>query len=246
MGGVMGMNDRKLTRAEIADMRDQVIGGARRIRPAGAHRTAFVATSIAVVLVAALAISVLTLTTLFGNIQLAPVATPSPTNAPTPTATPTRTPSPTPTIPPPVIEEPAVPTCENILTDALHTVLQREGLTSWETDKEDIVQWAFGMFPGGIPDGSIFCFVGRGPDVATDNVLVVAWAPLDPEQIVAAEQAVVDAGVSQRVDTPEGTYFTIADPQGPDDPGYLFTESDVRWTPTKDDLAYIKAPGEEG
>ena len=88
------MNDDELTPRELDDMRDRLRSASHRIRPAGSHRTAFIATSIAVVLVAALAVSVLTLTSLLGNVRPAPVASPTPSSTPTPihTSPPTSTP----------------------------------------------------------------------------------------------------------------------------------------------------------
>jgi hypothetical protein len=92
------MND-ELTPDERAAMRARIVGGARGIRPVGAHRNAWIAGSVAVALVAAVAGGVVATSTLSAP-QIATTPTPSPTatteSTPTPTQTPTPTPSPTP------------------------------------------------------------------------------------------------------------------------------------------------------
>ena len=113
------MND-ELTPDERAAMRARIVGGARGIRPVGAHRNAWIAGSIAAALVVAIAGGVVAASTL----NAPPVdATPSPSVTatveppvePTPTATPARTATPTPTP-----ESPAVAfdgDCATVLSD---------------------------------------------------------------------------------------------------------------------------------
>lgn len=92
----MGMNDGGLTPREHAEMRDLVLAGTQRIRPAGSHRAQLTAAAVALVLVGAVTGGAITTATLMGTQQDAgPVSSPAPTPTPTPSVTPT--PSPTPT-----------------------------------------------------------------------------------------------------------------------------------------------------
>ncbi|AZS36380.1 hypothetical protein CVS47_00981 [Microbacterium lemovicicum] len=120
----MGMNDDQLTPAEHAAVRQRLLAGARRIEPVGRHRNAWIAGSVAVVLILALAGGAVGIGGLLGTAQPQPAttATASPSPSPTPTVTPTPsispTPSLTPTEPPPPV--PAVAfdgDCSRVLTD---------------------------------------------------------------------------------------------------------------------------------
>lgn len=84
------MND-ELTPDERAAMRSRIVGGARGIKPVGAHRGAVIAGSIAAVLVVAIA---------GGAVATSTVSAPQIADTPTPTATvqPVPEPSPTPTV----------------------------------------------------------------------------------------------------------------------------------------------------
>ncbi|WP_194398950.1 MULTISPECIES: hypothetical protein [Microbacterium] len=109
------MND-ELTPRERTEMRDLVLAGSQRIRPAGRHRTQFVAGALALALVAGITGGAIATAALLGSeAQPAPAVTPTPP-APTPTesatpppTTPSPTPDPTPTTPseptPPAIDE---------------------------------------------------------------------------------------------------------------------------------------------
>lgn len=119
----MGMNDDQLTPAEHAAVRQRLLAGARRIEPVGRHRNAWIAGSVAVVLILALAGGAVGIGGLLGTAppQPATTATASPSPSPTPTVTPTPsispTPSLTPTEPPPPV--PAVAfdgDCSRVLT----------------------------------------------------------------------------------------------------------------------------------
>lgn len=82
-------------------MRARIVGGARDIAPAGAHRNAWIAGSIAAVLVVAIAGGVVATSTLSAP-QIANTPSPTATVAPvvpTPSPTPTPTPSPTAVVP---------------------------------------------------------------------------------------------------------------------------------------------------
>jgi hypothetical protein len=236
----MGLNDDELTPGELTDMRDRLQTGTRRIRPAGAHRTAFITAAVAVVLVAGVAAGALALTNVFGTHYPMPVATVTSSPSPSPSPSPTRTPTPTPT--PTLAPTPTVPpmpaaTCDNTTTGAWRDSLG--GWVSWE--REGVVDTTFGIFPGGTPAGAIVCFWGQGPDVPTDNIAVLGWAPLAADERDAAEQAVIDAGYSDRIDAPEGVYFV--DTRSPGyDASYLFTNTDVRWADRKARLDDVQAP----
>ncbi|WP_022879677.1 hypothetical protein [Microbacterium sp. B19] len=100
------MND-ELTPSERAAMRSRILGGARDIKPVGAHRNAWIAGSVAAVLVAAIAGGVVATSTLSAP-QIANTPSPTATTEPVvPTPTPTPTPSAMPTPPPHVVTQPA-------------------------------------------------------------------------------------------------------------------------------------------
>lgn len=118
-GGIMGLNDSGLSPREHAEMRDLVVAGTQRIKPAGAHRNRFVATAVALVLVGAVTGGTVATAAILGTVATAPVSTPSPTVPPTPTTTPTPTATPTqiPTPPPaPAGVLPFGGSCDNALT----------------------------------------------------------------------------------------------------------------------------------
>ena len=85
------MND-ELTPDERAAMRARILGGARDITPAGAHRKAWIAGIVAVALVVAIAGGVVATSTLSS-----PVIATTPSPSPTVSSEPTPSPSPTPT-----------------------------------------------------------------------------------------------------------------------------------------------------
>ncbi|WP_278101220.1 hypothetical protein AB0870_05065 [Microbacterium proteolyticum] len=89
------MND-ELTPDERAAMRARIVGGARDIAPVGAHRNAWIAGSVAAVLVAAIAGGVVAASTLSAP-QIANTPSPSATATVAP-VDPTPTPTPTPTL----------------------------------------------------------------------------------------------------------------------------------------------------
>ncbi len=88
------MND-ELTPRELDALRGTVLGGAPRIRPAGAHRMQLIAVSVALVLVAGVAGGALATASLFGSAPVPPAVTPTPTVSVAPTPTPTPIPTPT-------------------------------------------------------------------------------------------------------------------------------------------------------
>lgn len=113
------MNDDRLSPREHSEMRDILLAGTQRIRPAGGRRTQMIAASIALVLVAGVTGGAIATATIFGSDAIAPVSTPTPTVT-SPDPTPTTEPSPTPD-PPALPAEGVVAfggSCANILTDA--------------------------------------------------------------------------------------------------------------------------------
>lgn len=116
------MND-ELTPDERAALRARIVGGARDIAPVGAHRSAWIAGSIAAVLVVGLAGGVAVTSTLSApQIATTPSPTPMVTTAPTPTVEPTPSASPVPSeSPTPGAPSPAIALegdCARVLSDA--------------------------------------------------------------------------------------------------------------------------------
>ena len=165
----------------------------------------------------------------------------SATPSPTPTATATATPAPTFT-PPATLAA----TCENTSTDAFRSRMATAGWVSWEPQGS-----VFESFPNGRPAGAVSCRWGVDPDLGTDNVIDLAWAPIDPESAIAAMQ-MLDGGDYVRTDAAECIYYSrtgpglYVDAEGWGD-SYCFTVSDVRWAQTRADVRdHVKAPGEAG
>ncbi|SFS07472.1 hypothetical protein SAMN04487846_2242 [Microbacterium sp. cf046] len=178
-------------------------------------------------------------------------AEPSPTPtmtasaAPSPSATPaaSATPSPTATT--------VVATCETTSTDAFRAMMAANGWVSWETQGQLVGPRPFDGFPNGSPRGALVCRWGADPGLAPDDIIDLAWAPIDPENAVAAMQQLEASGYT-RIDAPEGVYLALKDPAGipVDAEGYadtyLFTQRDVRWAVFKAYTASIKSPTEGG
>lgn len=189
-------------------------------------------------------------------IALAPAPAPAPAeSAATPSATPTRSTSPAPspsasatasaTFTPPAV---VAATCENTSTAAFRTMMAANGWVSWETQDQEIGVTPFDDFPNGRPEGALVCRWGADPNLATDNILDLAWAPIDPENAVAAMQRLEEQGFI-RTETPDGVYLSVkGDPGWADDEGwgttYYFGIEDVRWAATKAETQYVKAPSD--
>ncbi|GAA1986199.1 hypothetical protein [Microbacterium pumilum] len=115
------MSEEQLSPREHAEMRDILLAGTHRIRPAGAHRMQLIAAAVALVLVGGVTGGVVTSAAILGTQNTGPITTPSPTvTEPTPTPTPTPTPSTPPVVPEPPAEGvlPFGGECENITTVA--------------------------------------------------------------------------------------------------------------------------------
>jgi hypothetical protein len=176
--------------------------------------------------------------------------TPSPTESAEPTATVPPAPSATPS---PSASAPATTaaTCENTSTDLFRSMMASNGWVSWETQDQQIGAAPFTGFPNGTPEGAIVCRWGADPNAATDNIIDLAWTPIDPENAVAAMAQLENEGYT-RIEEPEGIYLAMpGEPGYADDDGwgptYFFGFDDVRWAVTKADVTdYVKAPGDAG
>lgn len=127
----MGLNDDQLSSAEHDDVRARLLAGAKRIKPAGAHRRAIVTTTVAVAVVAVLSVGAIGAAN-FLRMEPAPVATSSP--VPSPSATPTSTPIATPT--------PSATTVNRVVY---------EPSTRFTFDCEDVAPDVSGFFGGAVP-----------------------------------------------------------------------------------------------
>lgn len=173
----------------------------------------------------------------------APVMAPvTPTATPTASAPPTTTPTPTPT--PEAIE----PTCENTSTAQFQQMMAENGWVSW-IGRVTGVEWSpFEDFPVDPSDAGIVCTWGKDPDLATDNIITLAWAPIGAAEAAAAQEQLVAEGYERTV-AAEGTYVALRDQQGSADTGgyvdtYLFTDGDVRWGAYKDEVVFVTAPSD--
>lgn len=217
------MND-ELTPDERAAMRSRILGGARDIKPAGAHRNAWIAGSVAAVLVAAIAGGAVATSTLSAP-QIA--TTPSPTLtesvAPSPTPTPTPTPSPT-TVAPSVAFD---GDCAAVLTeDAVSSVVGvpmalSNGLSAqsasvlggvscqWVATGDGYQAVGVAVFPWAVVPENVRAEVGVVPDCTDgyscdyaqrfDDAAVLVWASR------AEELTALAAAVGERAALSPGT-----------------------------------------
>lgn len=128
----------------------------------------------------------------------APAAEPSPTMTPSDATTPTPTPEPSVSETPEPEETPqAAPTCETIIAPSTVTALSAHG---W-THREDQFRLGEDVIEGGIQ-----CVWGDYT-VASDNVQIFGWAPIDPAASNAAQQKLLAVGW-QRADSDGRVYIT--------------------------------------
>lgn len=130
-----------------------------------------------------------------------------------------------------------------MITEFFRATIARNGWVGWNMAGQEIGWSPFDRFPGGAPDGELSCRFGNGPEVATDNVLDLAWAPLSRDAASAAQESLEQQGF-QRIDVADGIQWTLPGEDGfADAEGwgqtYLFTDTDVRWVMIRDQLAYI-------
>jgi hypothetical protein len=166
-------------------------------------------------------------------------ATPTPTATPTASASPT--PSPTPTA------EAIEPTCENTSTAQFQQMMAENGWISW-TGRVPGVDWSpFEDFPTDPSAEGIVCTWGKDPDLATDNIITLAWAPISSVAATAAQEQLRADGY-ERIDAAEGTYLALVGEEGTPVDGegyhttYLFTGDDVRWAEFKEYVGFVIAP----
>lgn len=110
------MNEDRLSEREHGEMRDILLAGTQRVRPAGATRAQIIAGAVALLLVGGITGGAVTTAALINGGTVATTPTPTQSDAP-----PRPAPTPTPTVPP--VVEPAVGVepfggeCANVLTD---------------------------------------------------------------------------------------------------------------------------------
>lgn len=176
----------------------------------------------------------------------AETSTPTASATPTLTATPTAEPTPT-TEPTPITEAEAVTvgytSCDEIITPTFAQSLAETGWVGWNMVGQEIGHSPFDIFPSGAPDGQLSCRYGSGPDVPTDNVIDLAWAPVDAATSDAAQAALADAGY-ERINVTDGVQWALrAEGYWADEEGfgttYHFTGDEVRWAQIRDELSLI-------
>ncbi|GEB46065.1 hypothetical protein MTE01_20100 [Microbacterium testaceum] len=156
-----------------------------------------------------------------------------------PSASPAAEPRSTPDAAPPVFTS-----CDEAITPEFRQMVADNGWVGWNMVGQQIGHSPFDVFPSGAPTGQLSCRFGAGPEVATDNVLDLAWAPIDEAAAQSAQKYLAEAGF-QRIESTGATQWATRPGDGgwADDDGwgetYSFTGTDVRWAVTREDLAYI-------
>ncbi|WZH37019.1 MAG: hypothetical protein PIR02_20085 [Microbacterium enclense] len=227
------MND-ELTPDERAAMRARIVGGARDISPAGAHRNAWIAGSVAAVLVVAIAGGVVATSTL----SAPPIA-----NTPTPTVTLPPIPEPTPTPTPTVGEQRTVTQpvsrfafgCDDVaprvaeffdgeVPDVASTIPRSRG-NAWT---QGPLQYSFAQA------GALYCEFG---DIGGTWV-TVAMIP-DAQGAIEDRESVVgpDCGASLPCESIDGTYLLV-------DAGTAPTDNGSSGDPVKIEAAYQALRGD--
>lgn len=87
------------------------------------------------------------------------------------------------------------------------------------------------------------CRWGAGPEVATDNIIDLAWARIDPYNAVSAMQHLEETGWARSETDASGATLFTSETSGPGG-AFLFTPSDVRWAAYAEYLEYITSPDE--
>lgn len=131
-----------------------------------------------------------------------------------------------------------------MITAEFRADVAQNGWVGWNMVGQDIGHSPFDEFPGGAPTGQLSCRFGKGPEVATDNVLDLAWAPISGDAARAAQDSLQEKGF-ERIDVADGIQWALrghengwTDAEGWAET-YLFTDTDVRWAVTRDQLVYI-------
>ncbi|MDQ1110700.1 hypothetical protein QE418_000148 [Microbacterium testaceum] len=137
--------------------------------------------------------------------------------------------------------------CEDVITPAFRQTVSDNGWVGWNMVGQEIGHSPFDRFPDGAPTGQLSCRFGAGPEVATDNVIDLAWAPIDATTAAAAQRALEAEGF-QRVDTADAVQWGMRPGDGgwKDDDGwgqtYSFTGSEVRWAVVRSELDLLQPP----
>lgn len=176
----------------------------------------------------------------------APNAESAPSATPTPSASPSPTTSMTPDAPAPAGSETvAFTSCDDMITTEWKDAVAQNGWVGWNTVDRQVGIRPLNGFPGGAPEGQLACRFGVGPDVGTDNVLDLVWAPITTDAANAAQEYLQSQGF-ERIDVADGVQWSVRAMDGWGDAEgwgqtYLFTASDVRWVQIRDHLSYIKS-----
>ncbi|WP_148286428.1 hypothetical protein [Microbacterium sp. B19] len=138
----------------------------------------------------------------------------------------------------------AFASCDDMITPEFRAQVTQNGWVGWNMAGDTTGHSPFDQFPDGAPKGQLSCRFGAGPDVPTDNVLDLAWAPIDSAASRAAQDALETRGF-QRIEVPAGVEWALRGDEGwADDEGwgqtFLFTGTDVRWAMIRNQLDYIK------
>ena len=190
----MGMNDDGLTPREHSEMRDILLAGTQRIRPAGTRGNRIVAGALALVLIGAVSGAAIATAAIFGTQTTATTPTPSPLETVTPTPVATPAPIPTSSAPPEVPAGAVLPfggECEDALTDAEATNAAGMPMALsdywWRTGADEVL-------------GGIDCIWLSTESYAAATVNVFAF----PVEVVPSEvsEAVVPGCVDLGYETP--------------------------------------------
>ncbi len=217
------MNDDGLTPREHSEMRDILLAGTQRIRPAGSRRNQIIAGALALVLIGGVSGAAITTAAIFGTQTTATTPTPSPVETVTPTPVPTPTPSRL-SVPPEIPAEAVLPfggECESALTDAEATTAAGMAMAlsdyRWRTGADEVL-------------GGIDCIWLSTEYYAAATVKVFAF----PVEVVpsAVSEAVVPGCVDLGYETPavqcsvagivDGTWLLVraaGDPSGTTEAG---------------------------
>jgi hypothetical protein len=129
-------------------------------------------------------------------------------------------------------------------------MVDENGWVGWNMIGEKIGHNPFDRFTPGGWDDQLSCRFGAGPEVATDNVLDLAWAPIADESAGSAMAQLSDDGW-ERISVEQGEIFAQPDDGSgwADEEGYgaayLFTSSDVRWAQLREYLDFIRPPADQ-
>lgn len=190
----MGLNDDRLSDREHSEMRDTVLAGTQRIRPAGAHRAQLIAGAVALVLIGGISGGAIATAALWNSVtETAPISSPTPSPSVTAEPSPTATPSPTPELEAPA--EGVMPfggQCANVLdddeVDAVTGIPMMRSDYRWETGSNAVL-------------GGIDCvWVSEAEYLAAVTHFYAYPEDSAPQRLVDMEQGCTESGGSGRTD----------------------------------------------